>query len=115
MSPLGTRSPSKSTQRRNTNGDRTSMTKSHSAVPHLANPRSAPRSSLTMSVLMTPDLANFSGNVHGGAILKLLDQAYACASGYAQSYVVTLSVDRVLFRDPIHVGELITFSAAVNY
>lgn len=92
------------------------MTKSPSAVPHLANPRSAPSSSLTMSVLMTPDLANFSGNVHGGAILKLLDQvAYACASGYAQSYVVTLSVDRVLFRDLIHLGELVTFSAAVNY
>ena len=69
-----------------------------------------------MSVLMTPDLANFSDNVHGGAILKLLDQvAYACASGYAQSYVVTLWVDRVLFRDLIHVGELVTFSAAVNY
>jgi acyl-CoA hydrolase len=69
-----------------------------------------------MSILMTPDLANFSGNVHGGAILKLLDQvAYACASGYTQSYVVTLWVDRVLFRDPINVGELVTFSAAVNY
>jgi len=92
------------------------MTKSHSAVPHLANPRSAQMSSLTMSVRMTPDLANFSGNVHDGAILKLLDEvAYACASRYAQSYVVTLSVDRVLFRDPIHVGDLVTFSAAVDY
>ena len=39
---------------------------------------------LTMSVLMTPDMANFSGNVHGGTILKLLDQvAYACASRYS--------------------------------
>jgi acyl-CoA hydrolase len=39
---------------------------------------------LSMTVLMTPDMANFSGNVHGGAILKLLDQvAYACASRYA--------------------------------
>ncbi|EPQ0609460.1 acyl-CoA thioesterase, partial [Acinetobacter baumannii] len=37
------------------------------------------QSELTMSVLMTPDMANFSGNVHGGTILKLLDQvAYAC-------------------------------------
>ncbi|MFZ2168714.1 MAG: acyl-CoA thioesterase, partial [Methylococcaceae bacterium] len=36
--------------------------------------------SLTMTVLMTPDMANFSGNVHGGSLLKLLDQvAYACA------------------------------------
>ena len=69
-----------------------------------------------MTVLMTPDTANFSGNVHGGNILKLLDQvAYACASRYAGAYVVTLSVDRVTFRQPIHVGELVTFLASVNY
>ena len=71
---------------------------------------------LTMSVLMTPDMANFSGNVHGGVLLKLLDQvAYACASRYAGHYVVTLSVDQVLFKQPIHVGELVTFLAAVNH
>ena len=71
---------------------------------------------LSMTVLMTPDMANFSGNVHGGAILKLLDQvAYACASRYAGQYVVTLSVDQVTFKQPIHVGELVTFLAAVNY
>src|SRR6266446_9134172 len=71
---------------------------------------------LTMSVLMTPDMANFSGNVHGGVLLKLLDQvAYACASRYAGRYVVTLSVDQVMFREPIHVGELVTFLASVNY
>lgn len=71
---------------------------------------------LSMSVLMTPDYANFSGNVHGGALLRLLDQvAYACASRYAARYVVTLSVDQVVFRRPIHVGELVTFLASVNY
>jgi len=71
---------------------------------------------LSMTVLMTPDMANFSGNVHGGHILKLLDQvAYACASRYAQRYVVTLSVDQVVFRQPIHVGELVTFLASINY
>ena len=65
---------------------------------------------------MTPDMANFSGNVHGGAILKQLDLvAYACASRYAGTYVVTLSVDQVMFRQPIHVGELVTFYASVNY
>jgi acyl-CoA hydrolase len=48
--------------------------------------------------------------------LKLLDQvAYACASRYAARYVVTLSVDQVIFRQPIHVGELVTFLAAVNH
>lgn len=69
-----------------------------------------------MTVLMTPDMANFSGNVHGGTILKFLDSvAYACASRYSGSYVVTLSVDQVMFLEPIHVGELVTFLASVNY
>jgi acyl-CoA hydrolase len=71
---------------------------------------------LSMTVLMTPDTANFSGNVHGGSILKLLDQvAYACASRYAGHYVVTLSVDQVMFRQPIYVGELVTFLASINH
>lgn len=71
---------------------------------------------LSMTVLMTPDMANFSGKVHGGALLKLLDQvAYACASRYAGSYVVTVSVDQVVFRQPIHVGELVSFLASVNH
>ncbi|PXW96658.1 acyl-CoA hydrolase [Sphaerotilus hippei] len=75
-----------------------------------------PSHQLSMTVLMTPDMANFSGNVHGGTILKLLDQvAYACASRYAGRYVVTLSVDQVMFRQPVHVGELVTFLASVNY
>lgn len=75
-----------------------------------------PAHQLSMTLLMTPDTANFSSNVHGGNILKLLDQvAYACASRYAGSYVVTLSVDQVMFRQPIHVGELVTFLAAVNH
>ncbi len=71
---------------------------------------------LTMSLLMTPDMANFSGNVHGGTLLKILDEvAYACASRYAGHYVVTLSVDQVTFREPVHVGGLVTFLASVNY
>ncbi len=71
---------------------------------------------LDMTVLMTPDTANFSGNVHGGHILKLLDQvAFACASRYSSAYVVTVSVDRVVFHERIHVGELVTFHASVNY
>ena len=74
------------------------------------------QSELTMSILMTPDMANFSGNVHGGAILKLLDQvAYACASRFSGSYVVTLSVDKVTFKEPIYVGELVNFLASVNH
>lgn len=75
-----------------------------------------PAHQLSMTVLMTPDTANFAGNVHGGHLLKWLDQvAYACASRYAGRYVVTVSVDQVTFREPIFVGELVTFLASVNY
>lgn len=74
-----------------------------------------PLHQLSMTVLMTPNMANFSGNVHGGAILKLLDEvAYACASRYAGRYVVTMAVDQVTFRQPIHVGELVSFMASIN-
>jgi len=71
---------------------------------------------LHMTVLMTPDMANFSGNVHGGSILKMLDRvAYACAARYSKSYVVTVSLDQVTFNQPIKVGELVSFRANVNY
>lgn len=54
-----------------------------------------PAHQLTVTLLMTPDTANCSGNVHGGHVLKWLDQvAYACASRYAARYVVTVSVDQ---------------------
>ncbi|MBY5974274.1 acyl-CoA thioesterase [Pseudooceanicola marinus] len=71
---------------------------------------------LDMTVLMTPDMANFSGKVHGGALLNLLDRvAFSCASRFSKQYAVTLSVDQVIFKEPINVGELVTFRASVNY
>ncbi|MDH2326565.1 acyl-CoA thioesterase [Cereibacter sp. SYSU M97828] len=71
---------------------------------------------LEMTELMTPDMANFSGKVHGGELLKLLDRvAFSLASRYSKHYAVTLSVDQVLFKEPINVGELVTFRAAINY
>ena len=71
---------------------------------------------LEMTVLMTPDMANFSGKVHGGALLNLLDRvAFSCASRYSGRYAVTLSVDQVTFKEPINVGELVTFRASVNH
>lgn len=75
-----------------------------------------PLHQLTMTLLMTPDKANFSGKVHGGAILKHLDEvAYACASRYCGGYAVTKSVDQVSFDRSISVGELVTFLASVNF
>lgn len=74
------------------------------------------RRSLVMSEIMTPEKANFAGNIHGGYLLQLLDKvAYACAARYCGHYVVTLSVDQVIFKQPIHIGELITCLANINY
>jgi len=71
---------------------------------------------LVMSEVMTPDMANFQGNVHGGDILRYLDRvAYACSARYSSKVMVTISVDKVTFKEPIHVGELVTFYASVNY
>lgn len=71
---------------------------------------------VTMAEVMTPDKANFSGKVHGGHLLSMLDRvAYACAARYAGAYIVTLSVDQVLFKQPIFVGELVTCYAAINF
>lgn len=69
-----------------------------------------------MTVLVTPEMSNFGGNMHGGELLKLLDQvAYTCAMRYSGSYVVTLSVDNVMFKQPVRIGELIHLNATINY
>jgi len=71
---------------------------------------------LFMTRLMTPDMANFAGNVHGGTILKLLDEAaFSCASRYCKSYVMTAALDHVEFKSPITVGDLVTFKCNINY
>ena len=73
-------------------------------------------SKITISELMLPSHTNFSGKIHGGYILSLLDQiAFACASKFSGHYCVTASVDTVDFLNPIEVGELVTMKACVNY
>lgn len=73
-------------------------------------------SKITISELMLPSHTNFSGKIHGGYILSLLDQiAFACASKFSGNYCVTASVDTVDFLAPIEVGELVTMKASVNY
>lgn len=85
-------------------------------LPATPPTRTPVQSQMTTVTLMTPEMANFAGNVHGGHILRLVDQiAYACASNYSGRYCVTLSVDRVLFKHPVHVGDIVTMSAQVNY
>lgn len=73
-------------------------------------------SKITLSQLMLPSHSNFSGKIHGGYLLSLMDQiAFACASKYSGCYCVTASVDTVNFLNPVEIGELITLKASVNY
>lgn len=73
-------------------------------------------SKVTISELMLPSHSNFSGKIHGGYILSLMDQiAFASASKYSGYYCVTASVDTVDFLNPIEIGELVTMKASVNY
>ncbi len=78
--------------------------------------KSVASSMIAISELMLPSHTNFSGKIHGGYILSLLDQvAFACASKFSGHYCVTASVDTVDFLNPIEVGELVTMKASVNY
>jgi uncharacterized protein (TIGR00369 family) len=80
------------------------------------NARTANYSRTTITELMIPSYANFGGKIHGGILLSLMDKvAYACATKHAGSYVVTVSVDNVEFRQPVEVGELVSLHASVNY
>ena len=74
------------------------------------------QSQITMTQLMLPSHSNFSGKIHGGFILSLMDQvAFACASKHSGHYCVTASVNKVNFLNPIEVGELLTLKASINY
>ena len=78
--------------------------------------RTTEESQITITQLMLPSHSNFSGKIHGGYILGLMDQiAFACASKHSRNYCVTASVNKVDFLNPIEVGELVTLKASVNY
>ena len=78
--------------------------------------KSASDSRAIMTELMMPNMANMLGNVFGGVILSLIDRvASVAAIRHAAGPCVTVSVDRVEFREPIHVGELVTATADVHY
>ena len=76
----------------------------------------AKESQVSITELMLPSHSNFSGKIHGGHILNLMDQiAFACASKHSNHYCVTASVNKVDFLNPIDVGELVTLKASINY
>ena len=73
-------------------------------------------SQVTITELMIPSYSNFGGKIHGGIVLSLIDKvAYAAASRHSGTYCVTLSVDKVVFWQPIEVGQLVSLRASVNY
>jgi uncharacterized protein (TIGR00369 family) len=78
--------------------------------------RPANASQSTMTELMMPNMVNNLGNVFGGVILSLIDRAAAVAAiRHAQNPCVTVAIDRVEFREPIHLGELVVAKANVDY
>lgn len=65
---------------------------------------------------MTQADANLAGNVHGGIIMKLIDNTAGIVAGrHASSNVVTASIDRLDFHNPVYVGDLLKVNAAINY
>ena len=81
-------------------------------------PQSKPLSAsrVTLSQLMHPEHANLLGNVHGGWIMKMADEAGALACmRHAQRKVVTDAIDSMTFREPIRIGDLVILNAEVTY
>jgi uncharacterized protein (TIGR00369 family) len=79
-------------------------------------PKTVNHSRTTITELMIPSYANFGGKIHGGILLSLMDKvAYVCAAKHAGTYCVTVTVDNVVFLEPVGVGELVSLTASVNY
>ena len=79
-------------------------------------PRPVKDSQAIMTELMMPHMANLQGSVFGGIILSLIDRVAAVAAiRHCAGPAVTVSVDQVDFREPIHVGEFVVAKASVNY
>jgi acyl-CoA hydrolase len=74
----------------------------------------APRRGLTLRFLAEPQHVNFGGKVHGGQVMKWIDQAaYACASGWCGRYCVTAYVGGIHFKEPIRIGDVVDVAAQV--
>lgn len=81
-----------------------------------AQPKSPERSRVTLHQLMLPEHANALGNVHGGEIMKLVDEAGAIAAmRHAQRQCVTIAIDSMTFDKPVHIGHLLVCDARVSY
>jgi len=82
----------------------------------LAPSKTVAASRVTLSQLMQPEHANLRGDVHGGWIMKLVDEAGALAAmRHAQARVVTVAIDQMRFHEPIRIGDLVVLEAEVTY
>jgi len=78
--------------------------------------RRVSESQVTLSQFMQPEHANNLGNVHGGWLMKLIDEAGGlCATRHARRPSVTVAVDSLTFLSPVHVGDVVTFTAHLTY
>jgi|688.fasta_scaffold1478414_2 acyl-CoA hydrolase len=69
---------------------------------------------LLMSFLAEPKDVNFGGHVHGGEVMKWMDQiGYALAVKYSKGYAVTKFVDNINFKSPMKIGDLVSLSAKI--
>jgi acyl-CoA hydrolase len=72
--------------------------------------------SITLRFLAEPSTVNFGGKVHGGTVMKWIDEAgYACATSWARHYCVTVSVGSIRFQRPIMIGDLVEVEARLAY
>jgi len=79
-------------------------------------PKCVSESRVVLSMLLNPEHANTLGNVHGGVIMKLVDEAGALAAmRHSQSPVVTVAIDSMTFDEPIYVGNVVTLTAELTY
>ncbi len=85
-------------------------------MPDEHAPRTMQASRIQIAQLMEPGQANTQGNVHGGWIMKLADEAGALAAmRHASHKIVTVAIDRMVFRQPIRIGDLVILEAMVTY
>jgi len=80
------------------------------------SPKTMRASRISIAQLMQPEHANNLGNVHGGWIMKLVDEAGALACmRHSGRRVVTVAIDSMVFRQPIRIGDLVLLTAEVTY
>lgn len=92
------------------------MNSSESSLPSKVAPNTAAATRHETSQIMMPQHANALGHVFGGVILSMMDTTAAVsAMRHSRLTCVTASVDRVDFREPVHVGDLVIMRSSVNY